>query len=90
MRMQVQSLASQWVENQVLLWLWYRPAAVAPIKPLAWELPYASGEALKIKKEKKKNSEDLPGGLEVKDPMSSLLVLGSLLGCMFNLWSRSF
>ena len=35
-----------------LLWLWRRPAAAAPIRPLAWELPYASGAALK---EKKKN-----------------------------------
>ena len=30
----------------VLLWLWYRPAATAPIQPLAWELPYAVGAAL--------------------------------------------
>ena len=27
----------------VLLWLWCRPAAVAPIQPLAGELPYAAG-----------------------------------------------
>ena len=26
-----------------LLWLWPRPAAVALIRPLAWEPPYASG-----------------------------------------------
>ena len=26
--------------------LWYRPAAAAPIRPLAWELPYATGEAI--------------------------------------------
>ena len=26
-----------------------RPAAIAPIGPLAWELPYATGVALKIK-----------------------------------------
>ena len=25
----------------VLLWLWYRPVAIAPIWPLAWELPFA-------------------------------------------------
>ena len=25
-----------------LLWLWYRPAAVAPIRPLAWELLVAT------------------------------------------------
>jgi len=29
-----------------LLWLWRRPAAAAPIKPLAWEPPYAVGVAL--------------------------------------------
>ena len=28
-----------------LLWLWCRPAATAPIRPLAWEPPYAAGEA---------------------------------------------
>ena len=33
-----------------LLWLWCRLAAAAPIKPLAWELPYAVGVALKEKK----------------------------------------
>ena len=37
----------------VLLWLWYRVAAVAPIGPLAWELPYAAGAALKRPKNKK-------------------------------------
>ena len=32
---------AQWVKDLTLLWLWYRPAAVAPtpIKPLAWEPP---------------------------------------------------
>ena len=29
-----------------LLWLWSRPAAAAPIQPLAFELPYAMGAAL--------------------------------------------
>ena len=38
-----------------LLWLWHRLAAVAPIQPLAWELPYALGAALK--KDKKKEEE---------------------------------
>ena len=36
--------------DPVLLWLWCRLAAVAPIGPLAWEPPYAAGTALeKIK-----------------------------------------
>ena len=30
-----------------LLWLWGRQTAVAPIRPLAWELPHAAGAALK-------------------------------------------
>ena len=30
-----------------LLWLWCRPAAAALIWPLAWELPYSTGAALK-------------------------------------------
>ena len=30
-----------------LLWLWCRPAAVAPTGPLSWEPPYAMGSALK-------------------------------------------
>ena len=31
------------------LWLWCRPAAVGPIRPLAWEPPYASNAALGTK-----------------------------------------
>ena len=38
----------------MLLWLWCRPAPVAPIGPLAWEPPYAMGAALKGQKIKKK------------------------------------
>ena len=41
----------------VLLWLWCRPAVVAPIQPLAWDLPYAAGAALKKKKKKKKKDQ---------------------------------
>ena len=39
------------------LWLWYRPAAAAPIRPLAWEPPYAMGAAIKRKKKKKKKKK---------------------------------
>ena len=41
---------AQWVKDLVLLWLWCRPVAVAPIGPLAWELPCTTGAALKTKK----------------------------------------
>ena len=40
--------------DPVLLWLWHRPAATAPIRPLAWELPCAMGAALKKTKDGKK------------------------------------
>ena len=39
--------------DSALLWLWYRPAAAAPIRPLAWELPYATGVAKKKIKQTK-------------------------------------
>ena len=35
-----------------LLWLWHRLAAAALIQPIAWELPYAEGAALKRQKKK--------------------------------------
>ena len=44
----------QWVKDPVLPWLWCRSAATAPIRPLAWELPYAVGVALK-RQNKSKN-----------------------------------
>ena len=40
-----------------LLCLWCRPAAAAPIGPLAWEPPYAAGVALKKSKKKPKNKQ---------------------------------
>ena len=39
--------------DHALLWLWCRLAAVALIRPLAWELPYATGTALKRRRKKK-------------------------------------
>ena len=40
--------------DPALLWLQCRPAAAAPIQPLAWELPYAAPVALKKQTNKKK------------------------------------
>ena len=49
--------------NPVLLWLWCRLAAAAPIKPLVWELPYATSVVLKKKFNKvcakKENANDV-------------------------------
>ena len=70
MSMQVQSLASlsglriplavscgvghRHVWDPMILSLWHRPVAVAPIRPLAWELPCAVGVTQKSQKKKKK------------------------------------
>ena len=49
--------------DPTLLWLWRGPVATAPIRPLAWEPPYAVGAAqrnskkTKKKKKKKKKKE---------------------------------
>ena len=37
-----------------LLWQWRRLVAIAPIRRLAWETPYATGAALEKKRQKKK------------------------------------
>ena len=42
--------------DPTLLWLWPRLAAIAWIRPLAWEPPYAMGAALeRAKRQKIKN-----------------------------------
>ena len=40
----------------MLLWLWRRLVATAPIRPLAWDPPYTTGVALK-RQNKNKNLE---------------------------------
>ena len=45
---------AQWVGGLALLWLWCRLAAVAPIRPLAWEPPYAGGAAQEVARRQKK------------------------------------
>ena len=43
--------------DAALLWLWRRPVATAPIRPLAWEPPYAAGAAQEKAKRPKKKKE---------------------------------
>ena len=37
---------AQWVKDPALPWLWCQLAAPAPVGPLVWKPPYATGEAL--------------------------------------------
>ena len=74
--------------DPVLLCLWCRPAATTPIRPLAWEPPYAAEAALekakrqKKRKKKKKRGEHLPS--ETRSPQVS-----SITSQYRVLWSRS-
>ena len=52
---------TQWVEDLAWLWLWCRLAAVALIRPLAWEPPCAMSVALKRQKTKKRKKKCLNG-----------------------------
>ena len=45
--------------DPMLLWLWCRPVATAPIRPLAWEPPYAVGIAHEKAKRQKQTNENL-------------------------------
>ena len=40
--------------DPALLWLWHGLVATAPIRPLAWEPPYAAGAAQEMAKRQKK------------------------------------
>ena len=58
MRTQLRSLALlSGLRIQCCRELWCRPAATAPIRPLAWEPPYVTGVALKKTKKRKKEIE---------------------------------
>ena len=45
---------AQRVRDLVWLWLWCRLTAAAPIRPLAWEIPYGTSAALKNKTKQNK------------------------------------
>ena len=52
-------------------WLWHRSAAAVLIQPLAWELPYASGVALKNKTKQKDSLESFPKELNAEFALTS-------------------
>ena len=60
-----------------LLWLWRRLAAIGPIRPLAWEPPYAVGAAQEMAKKKKSFGEAVVQGKKVD--VSSLVPFFGLL-----------
>ena len=67
-----------------LLWLWCRPAGVAPIGPLAWETPYAMGMALKRKKKKKRKEKAKKGNYKIGRKEIIISILLSKLSSQIN------
>ena len=52
--------------DPTLLWLWRRLVATAPIRPLAWEPPYAKGAAQEMaKRQKKQKTKNKKTGVPV-------------------------
>ena len=51
--------------DPALLWLWRRPVAIAPIRPLAREPPYAAGAAQEIAKTPKKKKKGIDSALYI-------------------------
>ena len=70
-----------------LLWLWHRPEAVAPLRPLAWEPPYALGAALKKKQINDNNNFILIVGMSLSSHNSSALLAGII---PFHLYIHNF
>ena len=65
-----------------MLWLWYRLAAAALIEPLAQELPYATGVALKRKTKQtttKKTQEFIMSYEEIEIGLSPAILCNSLV-----------
>ena len=63
---------AQWVKDPVLLWLWDRPGAAAPIRPLAWEPPSAAGLVPLPLQKKKRFGEQAAICLKVNEGSLSL------------------
>ena len=74
----------------MLPWLWYRPAVVTPIQPLAQEFPYAAGMTIKNKKKKKDvhwvvgTEQKMPGNV-ITSPSPKLK---SLPGCEEEVYKK--
>ena len=74
---------AQWVKDLALLWLGCRPAAAAPIGPLAWDPPYASG-AKNDRKEMQVHFLQVERFLYVCVPFYFIFIL--FFGCTPGMW----
>ena len=77
--------------DPALLWLWHRPVATAPIRPLAWEPLYAAGAVQeKAKRQKKKKKKKLPKLKKGVGTASAAQSMGAMVILFFFFFSRLF
>ena len=60
--------------DPALLWLWRRPAATAPIRPLVWEPPYAVGAAQEMEKRQKKKKQKTKQSRRYNSPRLEIIL----------------
>ena len=60
-----------------------RPAAVALIRPLDWELPYATGVAVKEKRQREKERENRKGE-KMEERRKWVILEGGSIGLLMN------
>ena len=77
--------------DPVLLWLWCRLAAIAPIRLLAWEPPHATEAALEKAKIPKTNKQtnQKPRNLKHYSHLLTILVRQKILFGKFSLHKRT-
>ena len=73
----------------VLLWLWCRTVAAAPIQPLAWKLLYAVGAALKRQERKTRKQERKEKGRKEKKKGFVNKAIGIIILDWFYRWCNS-
>ena len=54
---------AQWVKDPMLLGLWCRPVAAAPIRLLVWEIPYTMGGTVLKRKKQTNNPQNTTSSL---------------------------
>ena len=67
--------------DPALLWLWRGPVATAPIRPLAWEPPYAARAALEMAKRPKKKERKKEENITALRPCIILSCIRVLFIC---------
>ena len=86
--------------DPAVLWLWCRLTATAPIQPLAWEPPYASGAAEEWQKDKKKKKKKKMNSrvhmlgnqkkfVEIIGLRNIAYILGGRAGFSYHFWQKT-